>query len=130
MKLELTCKTYIHKCLMKGQVHIWWLQHIVSNVLFSMLRLYIHSSSGCLTSAIFICYFFGRYFPLGWEFRVCIEFYYHSSDWFSFFVVINGYFKFFTGFCAFLQSPRLGPVIQLFNMSRGFWEALQGMMGS
>ena len=24
---------------------------------------------------------------------------------------------------------RLGPAIQLFNMSRGVWEALQGMMG-
>ena len=43
-----------------------------------------------LTAAIFIWYFFGRYFPLGWEFRVCFEFYYHSSDWFSFLVVING----------------------------------------
>ena len=29
-----------------------------------------------------------------------------------------------------LLRIRLGPVIQLFNMSRGFWEALQGMMGS
>ena len=29
-----------------------------------------------------------------------------------------------------LLRIRSGPVIQLFNMSRGFWEAMQGMMGS
>ena len=29
-----------------------------------------------------------------------------------------------------LLRIRLGPVIQLFNMSRGVWEGLQGMMGS
>ena len=29
-----------------------------------------------------------------------------------------------------LLRIRLGPFIQLFNMSRGFWEAMQGMMGS
>ena len=28
-----------------------------------------------------------------------------------------------------LLRIRLGPAIQLFNMSRGVWEALQGMMG-